>query len=260
MPTKPLMGGLESLAKGVLAGRKRPYLMAHRGNRAICPENTMAAFRQAFKDGAAILETDLHVTRDGAMVCIHDATVDRTTDGEGEVASYSLEELKQLRADRGFDGFESERIPTLEELAAILPDNVALALELKSDAFLDEETCRRLASILEESGIRQQTLVISFSMERLRTVRRVAKDVPIGLISLSSLFPSAEPEFVGVLWPMLFANPFYVWIAHRRGQFFCPLDPEPDTRLWYYRLLNCDSVLSDNPAVTKRKLNQDIDE
>jgi len=260
MPMKTMMGGLENLATGVLARRKRPYLMAHRGNRVLCPENTMAAFRQSFEDGAAILETDLHVTRDGVMVCIHDATVDRTTDGEGEVAAYSLEEIKLLKANRGFEGFESERIPTLEELAAILPDNVALALELKSDAFLDEEICRQLASILEDSGVRQQTLVISFSMERLRTVRRVAADIPIGLISLSSLFPSAEPEFVGVLWPMLFANPFYVWMAHRRGQFFCPLDPEPDSRLWYYRFLNCDSILSDNPAVTKRKLNQNVDE
>jgi len=247
---------LDSLADRVLAGHPRPYLMAHRGNRVRCPENTMAAFHQALEDGAAILETDIHVTADGELVCIHDDTLDRTTDGEGAVCEYTLQELKHLRANRGFDGFSEERIPTLRELAGILPENIALALELKSDAFLIETHCRRLVETLDEADARHQALVISFSMDRLRVIRQVAPDIPVGLISLSRLFPARGPDFVGVLWPVLFANPFYVWLAHRRGQFFCPLDPTPDSRIGYYRFLGCDAVLSDDPAATMMKIRE----
>ena len=71
--------------------------MAHRGNRVACPENTLAAFRRALDDGADIIETDLHVTADGEFVCIHDATVDRTTDGRGPVAGMTLGHVASKR-------------------------------------------------------------------------------------------------------------------------------------------------------------------
>ncbi len=53
---------------------------------------------------------------------------------------------------------------------------------------------------------------------------------------------------------MMFLNPLYAWIGHRRGQLICPLDPNPEPRLWYYRLLGCDAVLSNDPAKTRRAL------
>jgi len=245
---------MQRLAETVLASREKPYLMAHRGNRKHCPENTLAAFRRALEEGADILETDLHLTCDGVFVCIHDATVDRTTDGTGAVADYSLEDLKQLSAGAGWKGFEDERIPTLAELAAILPADVVLALELKTDVFLEPDVCRRLQDELAQSGVDDRTMVISFSIERLRAVKRAAPGMLTGLISLSSLWPDSEPEFVGVFWPWLFLNPLFVRIAQRRGQFFCPLDPLPDGRLWWYRLLGCDSILSDDVGTTLAKL------
>jgi glycerophosphoryl diester phosphodiesterase len=121
--------------------------MAHRGNRVACPENTLAAFRRALADGADILETDLRVSQDGAFVCIHDSTVNRTTDGRGAVAKMTLAALKQLRADCGRPAFNGERIPTLAEVAAILPPEVGLALELKTARFLEPDVCQRLAGV-----------------------------------------------------------------------------------------------------------------
>jgi glycerophosphoryl diester phosphodiesterase len=84
-----------------LPGRRKPYVMAHRGNRVACPENTLAAFRRALADGADTLETDLHVTADG-FVCIHDVTLDRTrTDaGPAERSPLDLEQFRDYgRAD-----------------------------------------------------------------------------------------------------------------------------------------------------------------
>ncbi len=230
--------------------------MAHRGNRVACPENTLAAFRKAFADGVDILETDLHLTADGVFVCIHDGTVDRTTDGQGPIAEMTLAQVKSLSASYGRPEYHAERVPTLAELAAALPEDVALALELKTDRFLDPEVCRRLMAELEAAGVRQRTVVLSFSLPRVQAVAAVAPDLPIGWITLSRLWPIRDSQLLGPLWPLLLLNPFYAWLAHRRGQIVCPLDPTPDRRLWLYRVLGCDAVLSDDPAATRQALNR----
>lgn len=108
-----------------------PLLIAHRGGAALAPESTMAAFRRAVEWwGADLLEIDVHATRDGEVVVIHDGTVDRTTDGTGPVAGFTLEELHRLDAGHRFspDGGRTfpfrgkgERIPTLDEVLRAFP-------------------------------------------------------------------------------------------------------------------------------------------
>lgn len=233
-----------------IPGKPKPYLLAHRGNRVRCPENTLAAFRQALADGADALETDLHLTADGVFVCIHDALVDRTTDGRGPVAGMTLAELRALSASYGRPAFQAERVPTLAELAALLPADVALALELKSDRFLEPQIARRLVEELAAAGVRNRTVALSFSLARVQAVQAVAPDLPIGWITLSRAWPRPGVQLLGPLWPLLLLNPLYPWLAHRRGQLVAPLDPTPDRRLWLYKLLRCDAVLSDDPAST----------
>lgn len=240
-----------------LAGKAKPYVMAHRGNRVACPENTLASFRRALADGADILETDLHLSTDNHFVCIHDGTLDRTTDGRGPVASRTLPELKSLSASCGRAEFQTERIPTLAELAAILPADVAIALELKTDRFLEPNVCRALVAELERTGIRNRAAVLSFSLPRVQAVQAVAPEIPAAWITLSRAWPLAGVQLLGPFWPLLLLNPLYVWIAHRRGQIVCPLDPTPDGRLWWYRVLRCDAVLTDNPEATCRRLRRD---
>ncbi|MCS6910836.1 MAG: hypothetical protein NZM11_09775 [Anaerolineales bacterium] len=237
-----------------IAGKPRPYIMAHRGNRVACPENTLAAFRRALEDGADILETDLHLTRDGVFVCIHDATVDRTTNGRGRVDALTLAELKQLSASYGRPEFADERVPTLAELAALLPPDIILALELKTDEFCRPEVARRLVAELESLGVRARTVALSFRMERVRAVRAVAPDLPIGYITMSNPLPNTDAQLFGPFWPLVVLNPFYARLVHARGGLACPLDPTPDARLWLYRLLGFDAVLTDDPAATRKAL------
>jgi glycerophosphoryl diester phosphodiesterase len=228
--------------------------MAHRGNKVLCPENTMVAFRQALADGADIIETDLHLTADGVFVCIHDATVDRTTDGSGPVAEMTLAELETLSASCGRPEFEAEKVPTLAELAELLPDEVALGLELKTDRFLEARVCQQLVDELDEHRVRERIVVLSFSLDRLLAMQAIAPDIPIGWITLSRVWPRREAHLLGPLWPLLLLNPLYVWLAHKHGQVVCPLDPAPDKRLRFYRWLACDAVLSDDPGGTRRAL------
>lgn len=240
-----------------LPGRKKPYVMAHRGNQKACPENTLAAFQQAFSDGADILETDLHMTADGVFVCVHDATLERTTDGRGPVAEKTLAELKRLSAGIHHPMYRDERIPTLAETAAILPAGIALALELKAESFREPATCRKLVEELKDYGVYERSVIISFHQEHIRAVQAVDKQIPLGLITMSRPVPLAGVQLAGPFWPLVFFNPFYVLQAHALGQVVCPLDPEPDRRLPLYRMLGCDAVVTNNPAVTCRLLGRD---
>ncbi|MGI9625468.1 MAG: glycerophosphodiester phosphodiesterase [Longimicrobiales bacterium] len=116
-----------------------PLLMAHRGGSLLAPENTMAAFSQAVNDwGADVLEMDVRLTRDGRVVVIHDATVDRTTDGSGAVADMSWQELSALDAGFHFSDLRGRlscrgdgvRVPLFEEVLATFP-KVRLNVESK---------------------------------------------------------------------------------------------------------------------------------
>ncbi len=240
--------------QNLFGDKERPFLMAHRGNRALCPENTLASFSQAVADGADILETDVHLSADGEFICIHEATIDRTTDGSGAIVDMTLKEIKARRALAPAGNPSDERIPTLMEVAAALPKQVALALELKTDRFLEPEVCRRFARALHESGIFERSFVLSFNLPRLRSVQRVAEEMPIGWITMSRLLPDKDVELIGPFWPLVYLNPFYVKQAHKRGMFVCPLDPKPEKRLRHYLKLGCDALISDNPALTRAAL------
>src|SRR5208283_1143731 len=110
-----------------------PWVIAHRGASGHAPENTFAAFQRAVELGATFIETDLHVTRDGRFVAIHDDTVERTTNGSGDVRNFTLDELREVDAGMWFDRtFMGERIPTLEEVLEFSREHdVVFYLELK---------------------------------------------------------------------------------------------------------------------------------
>ncbi|MFK7986821.1 MAG: glycerophosphodiester phosphodiesterase [Sandaracinaceae bacterium] len=116
-----------------------PAAFAHRGGLAVWPENTLVAFEGAIALGYRYIETDLHMTRDGAIVCAHDPTLMRCTDGAGRVFDLTLDELRTLDAGYRFtaDGGETHpfrgkgvTIPTLEEALALHPE-LKLNVEIK---------------------------------------------------------------------------------------------------------------------------------
>ncbi len=102
------------------AARRRPALLGHRGALTYAPENTLAAFELCVRAGVGI-ELDVRRTRDGRLAVIHDATVDRTTDGSGKVGELSLEEIQRLDAGAWFHpDFAGQRVPTLAEALALI--------------------------------------------------------------------------------------------------------------------------------------------
>jgi glycerophosphoryl diester phosphodiesterase len=159
---------------------KRPVLnIAHRGASAEFPENTLAAFAAALRAGAHMCELDVHRSADGALVVIHDETVDRTTEGCGRVEAMTLSELKRLDAGRWRDAkFAGERIPTLQEVFDAVGDRCALNIELKGTG-VEEQVCR----MIREWGVERTALVSSFDWSRLARLRKIAPEIRIGLLA-----------------------------------------------------------------------------
>ncbi|MFG0336221.1 MAG: glycerophosphodiester phosphodiesterase, partial [Maioricimonas sp. JB049] len=118
------------------AGAPRPLVVAHRGLLRPAPENTLANLRASLELRIGF-EFDVQRTRDGHLVCIHDATVDRTTDGSGSVAQLTLEQIRRLDAGSWFDpAFAGEPVPTIEEVLALIAEyrqhDVLIAVDLKT--------------------------------------------------------------------------------------------------------------------------------
>lgn len=218
-----------------------------------CPENTIAAFQRALDEGADLIETDLQITADNEIICLHDATLDRTTNGKGNVSDFTLRDVKTLSAANLKTGFESEKIPTLQELLEIIPPDRAVALEFKSPRLREPEICEKLSRIIDTYHQRNRTVFLSFSTGHLRSAHQAAPDVLIGLISYIRLKPASFAQLAGPVWPLLLLNPLYVRMAHRQNQLVCPLDPRPDSRLWFYLALGCDAILTDAPGPTIAK-------
>jgi glycerophosphoryl diester phosphodiesterase len=96
-------------------------ISAHRGNVSSAPENTLAAFKNALKAGAHFIEVDVRTTKDGILMIMHDANLERTTNGKGAFKLYDAKYLKTLSAGKGYaDSFENEKIPTLEESCQLI--------------------------------------------------------------------------------------------------------------------------------------------
>ena len=137
---------------------------AHRGFSEKYPENTMEAFRAAIEIGADEIETDVRVTADGELVLIHDATVDRTTNGTGRVCDKLLCEIKTLDAGRG------ERVPTLRELMELVKDHPTLTLDIELKEYptpgheaVAYDVCDRALAMIDEYGFADRIVVNTFS-------------------------------------------------------------------------------------------------
>jgi glycerophosphoryl diester phosphodiesterase len=146
-------------------------IMGHRGAKAYEPENTLRSVRRALDMGVQAVEIDVHVSRDGRLVVIHDATVDRTTNGKGRVADLSWEDLRRLDAGMG------ELLPSLEEVVTLIRGRVHLFVELK-----DPEAVEPLAAFFSAQNLFAEAHVISFWHPALKKLRCLDPQIRTGVL------------------------------------------------------------------------------
>lgn len=223
----------------------RPLVGAHRGNSSEFPENTLAAFRSAVELGVDVVECDVHPTSDGALVVIHDPTLDRTTDGCGLVLHHTLDELRALDAGRG------ERLPLFAELAEVVRDRVGLCVEIKQLPVPYADIEQRLVDAIRELDLIEQTCVISFDHRSVATVGRIEPRLQTGVLVASrpvdplSLLRAAGAQIYSPQWASM--DPELIGAIHAGGGVVGTWTVNDAAAIAWCRHARPDSVFTDRP-------------
>ncbi len=175
------LGAIGAVA-GLAGAQPKPatQLAAHRGGALLWPENSLLAFRNAVALRADYIEFDVHLSKDGEVVVIHDPTLDRTTSGSGAVKDRTVAELKALRLKDRAGALTDETVPTLDEVAAVAAQGRRrMLLEIK----LDPSRARypsieeKVLATLDRHAIAGSTIVMAFEAATWRRVRELRPDV-----------------------------------------------------------------------------------
>jgi glycerophosphoryl diester phosphodiesterase len=193
-------------------------VIGHMGSCADRPGNTLASIRRAIESGAHVAEVDVRTTKDGVLVCMHDETVDRTTDGKGKVAAMTLAEIKKLDAGVKFDPkFKGERAPTLKEVLALAKGRIGVMIDLKEEG---EEYARKVAAEVISTGEPKRVVL---GVRSVGNARRFRKLLPlarqIGLVPTVDDIESFAKAGVKVirLWPKWLADETLVGRVRKLG-------------------------------------------
>ncbi|MFC1881266.1 glycerophosphodiester phosphodiesterase [Thermodesulfobacteriota bacterium] len=165
-----------------------PLVIAHRGYRKQYPENTLSAFEAAVETGAAMIELDVMLSRDRKPVVIHDATLERTTDGHGAVNDYTMEELKQLDAGSWFDAkYADQRLPELSEVLDLVNGRTRVNIEIKASAYEHHNPPdaieKQVVALVKQKNLQDSVLISSFDIDILVQIASMEDPPAIALIS-----------------------------------------------------------------------------
>jgi glycerophosphoryl diester phosphodiesterase len=186
-----VVGSVAAAAQGMIA----PLFAAHRGGALLWAENSLLAFRNALALGADFLELDVHLTRDGEVVVIHDATLERTTTGAGPVRERTLAELGAVRLkDRDGAAIE-ERIPTLDQVVALAAaGRRQILLEIKTDERRRRypEIEEKVFAVLDRHRFTPFTVVMAFEGATWRRLRELRPDARVAALYSARMLPAAR--------------------------------------------------------------------
>jgi len=255
----------------VTAGRRptgaarAPLCIAHRGASARAPENTLAAFERAFDDGADWIECDVRLTADGAPIVLHDATLDRTTNGRGPAARRTLAEVKRFDAGAWFGRrFARQTVPTLAEVLDCARHRGGVNIELKCDPAIGpiREAHRRLAravgAAIAAARFPGPIVVSSFSRPALRAARTAMPHACLGyLVSRSARGTKSLHRAIG-LWSLhphvRLASRARFGAARRLGLRLLAWGADDPADARRIAALGADGLMADDPAALGRIL------
>lgn len=176
-----------------LRARRRPKIWAHRGESGHAPENTLPAFELAWDMGADGIELDVQMSKNGALVVIHDETVDRVSDGTGWVKDLTLEELRALNVNKLFPRYGRVGIPTLEEvLDFIKTTDMTVNVELKNHVVSYKGLEEKVIGLVREKGLEERVICSSFNHYSVRKIQRLAPEVKTGFLYSDGILDAAE--------------------------------------------------------------------
>ncbi len=148
---------------------ERILVVAHRGAHQNYPENSLSSYREAIRIGVDIIETDVRATKDGVLVIMHDKTVDRTTNGTGNVSDLTFDELRKLRLKHNGE-ITNEEIPTFDEVLNLVKGKVMLDIDYKAEPSFIEKTCQAI----KNAKVEDQVLFFLYDYKDIPVIRKIA--------------------------------------------------------------------------------------
>lgn len=177
-------------------------IIGHRGSAADRPENTLASFRRAIEANADVAEVDVRTTKDGFLVCSHDADVSHATDGKGLIAQMTLTEIQKLDAGRKFDAkYAGERMPTFADVLGVCKGKIAVLVDLKE---FGEEYANAVADAIRTHGDPKTVVLGVRSLEHVKQFKKLLPEArQIGLVPAVSDIEAFAKEGVRMvrIWP-----------------------------------------------------------
>lgn len=162
---------------------RQPQIFAHRGAKSVAPENTLPAFAVALEMGVDGIELDVHRSKDGRLVVIHDFSVDKTTSGAGPVAEYTAAQLAALDAGSHFDTrFAGTGVPTLEQVFDLVGDRCRINVEIKSEDLEGGPEADLLIALIRDQDLYSRVLISSFNPITLIKLRWLDPQVDLALL------------------------------------------------------------------------------
>ena len=169
-----------------------PFIFAHRGASAHAPENTLAAFELAVESGAHGIELDVKLSADEKVIVLHDQTVDRTTDGFGDVRTLLSSTLRELNASAHFaDQYPLQHVPMLDEVFESVGQRTYINIDLTNQSTPRDELPERVAETIVHHGLQDRVLISSFLHLNLKRIKELLPKVAVGIL--------ANPGFSGAM-------------------------------------------------------------
>lgn len=214
-------------------------IIAHRGASGLAPENTLAAFRLALELGVDLIELDVHRTKDGHIVVIHDDSLDRTTDRSGKIRDLTLGEIVDADAGQG------ERVPTLHEALELMAERVLVLVEIKPD----DITADVIQTIME-AGATGDVVLQSFYPEVIAEAFRLAPEITRGLLigQGGAMADRASSVAAGVVVPSYrLLNDEVVHEIHLRGMGLWTYTVDEEATMRRMIELGVDGIITNYP-------------
>ena len=217
--------------KGVLLGHKKgsatmnkPVVWAHRGASGYLPENTLPAFQKAVEMGAYGIELDIHKTKDGQLVVIHDEKIDRTSNGKGYVRDYTLEELRRYNYNATMpEACAHADIPTMREVFELIkPTNLHINIEIKNGVYFYEGIEEDIIAMTKEFDMEDRVIYSSFNHYSIMKVQELDPEAHTAFLYMDGTLDMPEygrDHKVEALHPALYnvQYPNYVEKCHEYG-------------------------------------------
>lgn len=250
-----------SLGQRLHQERGRVWVIGHRGAMGHSPENTMASFERGLELGADLVELDVHLSRDGALMVIHDESVDRTTNGHGLVQDQTLAELKRLDAGAWFGReFAGQTIPTLDEVLDWARQRHAMVdIEIKNAPIFYAGIEEAVVKALDRAGMTEQVIVISFDHHAVRTVKALSPRIATGVLYAArpvdaGLELARQAQADALLPHVAYVTRDDVAAAHAAGLSVAPWTTSDPEALRYLIECGVDAIGTNHPDVLRNLL------